>query len=86
MQMRTKLAIVTVIGAGALLIAALAVFIASRPQIAYAQNSQPTVQIGLNNVFGNATRGPALGAIHLQEFPKYYVRCERWEPALYNVR
>ena len=30
MQMRTKLAIVTVIGAGALLIAALAVFIASR--------------------------------------------------------
>ena len=68
MQMRTKLAIVTVIGAGALLIAVLAVFIASRPQIAYAQNSQPTVQIGLNNVFGNATRGQPLAQYTFKNF------------------
>ena len=60
MQMRTKLLIVTVFGAGALLIAALAVIIAPPPQIAYAQNSQPTVQIELNHTFGNATPGQPL--------------------------
>ncbi len=68
MQMQTKLLIVTVFGAGALLIAALAVIIAPRPQIAYAQNPQPTVQIELNHIFGNATPGRPLARYTFRNF------------------
>ena len=74
MQTRTKLAVILWAGVGALLTAALAVIIASRPQIAYAQNPGPSVRIDLNNVFGNAEGGSNLGVLHLRKFPKYYVR------------
>ena len=41
MRMRTKLSIVTVVGAGALLLCALAVIIAFRAQTAYASINPP---------------------------------------------
>ncbi len=44
MRMRTKLSIVTMVGAGALLLIALAVIIAPRPQIAYAQSTSIDIQ------------------------------------------
>ncbi len=68
MQVQTKLLIVTVVGLGALLIAALAVFLAPPPQIAYAQNPQPTVQIELNHAFGNATPGQPLARYTFRNF------------------
>ena len=49
MQMRTKLPIVFLVGAGALLLTALAVLIAPRTQTVYAQNPGPSVEIGLNH-------------------------------------
>ena len=73
MRMRTKLPVIFLVGAGVLLIAALAVIIASRPQIAYAQDPQPSVRIDLNNFIGNATWGQPLARYILREFPKYYV-------------
>ena len=48
MRMRTKLSIVTVVGAGALLLAVLASVVAPQAQIAYAQDPEPTVKIRLS--------------------------------------
>ena len=48
MRMRTKLSIVTMVGTGALLLIALAVIIAPRPQTAHAQDPEPTVEIRLS--------------------------------------
>ena len=75
MRMPTKLLIVTVVGAGALLIAALAGIVASRPQIAYAQNPQPSVHIDLNNVFGNAKPGQTLAFYTFRNFQS--VTCDK---------
>ena len=75
MRMRTNLLIVTVVGAGALLIAVLAVVIAPRPQIAYAQNPQPSVQIDLNNVFGNASYGQTLAFYTFKNFQS--ITCDK---------
>ncbi len=68
MQMPTKLLIVTVVGLHALLIAALAVILAPPPQVAYAQNPQPTVQIELNHAFGKATPGQPLARYTFRNF------------------
>ena len=75
MQMQTKLPVIFLIGAGALLIAALAATIASRPQIAYAQNSQPTVRIDLNHYIGNATYGQNLATYTFENFQS--ITCDK---------
>ena len=68
MRMRTKLSIVTVVGAGALLLIALAVIIAPPPQIAFAQNPQPSVRIELNHYIGKATYGQNLANYIFENF------------------
>ena len=51
MQMRTKLPIITLVGAGALLLIVLAVVIAPRPQIANAQEEEvPSVSVDFSSV------------------------------------
>ncbi len=75
MKMQTKLPVIFLIGAGALLIAALAVIIASRPQIAFAQNSQPTVRIDLNHYLGNATYGQNLATYTFENFQS--ITCDK---------
>ena len=62
MRMQTKLPIVTVVGAAALLLTVLAVVIASRAQTAYAQGAQPTVSISLNTYNGVVPQGESLYA------------------------
>ena len=54
MRMRTKVPVVTLVGVGALLLAALAVIFAPRAQTAYAQDEDgtPTVEIDLNSNSG----------------------------------
>ena len=63
MRMQTKLSIVTLVGAGALLLTVLAVVIAPRPQTVYAhaQSDPPTVTIQLSTV-GTMTQGGQLFA------------------------
>ena len=63
MKMRTKLPIVSLVGAGALLLTVLAGVIAPRPQTAYAQqnNDPPTVDIQLSTV-GTMDQGGQLFA------------------------
>ena len=75
MRTRTNLTIVTIVGLGALLIAALTVIIAPRRQIAYAQNPQPSVHIDLNNVFGNAKPGQTLAFYTFRNFQS--VTCDK---------
>ena len=62
MRMRTKVSIVTVVGTGALLLCALAVIIAPRPQTAYAQGTEPSVSIALNTYNGVVDEGESLYA------------------------
>ncbi|MYC23524.1 MAG: hypothetical protein F4X62_18815 [Caldilineaceae bacterium SB0662_bin_25] len=68
MRTRTNLTIVTIVGLGALLIAALAVIIAPRPQIAYAQNPQPSVHIDMNHYIGKATYNQTLAFYTFRNF------------------
>ena len=68
MRMRTKLPIVTLVGAGALLLAALAVIIAPRPQISLRPEFSTERCKLLNNVFGNATRGQPLAQYTFKNF------------------
>ena len=62
MRMRTKVSIVTVVGAGVLLLAALAVIFAFRTQVAYAQSDEPDVVIDLNTHEGRVPEGEVLFA------------------------
>ena len=61
MRMQTKLSIVTLVGAGALLLTVLAVVIAPRPQTAYAQ-SPSTVDNSTVHRRNHATR--AANSLH----------------------
>ncbi|MYC21008.1 MAG: hypothetical protein F4X62_05945, partial [Caldilineaceae bacterium SB0662_bin_25] len=60
MRMRTKLPIISLVGAGALLLTLLAVIIAPRPQTAHAQS--PSVTIEWSTYNGNMTQGDQLFA------------------------
>ena len=60
MQMRTKLPIISLVGAGALLLTLLAVIIAPRPQIAHAQSPMVTIEWSTYN--GTMTQGGQLFA------------------------
>ena len=60
MRMRTKVSIVTVVGAGVLLLAVVAVIFAFRTQVAYAQIDDSDVVINLNTHEGRVPEGEAL--------------------------
>ena len=86
MRMRTKLPIVFLVGAGALLLAALAVVVAPRAQTVYAQNPGPSVEIGPEPLQRARDTWPGPGAVHLQEYSKLKVRCECRRSAQCNVQ
>ena len=68
MRIRTRLPIVTLVGAGALLLIALAVIIAPRTQTVYAQNPGPSVEIDLNSYNGSAEHGQPLAQYTFKNF------------------
>ncbi len=74
MRMRTKLPIVTLVGAGALLLAALAVIFTLRAQTAYAQNG-PTVEIDLNSYKGITKQGQSVARYTFKNFQD--ITCEK---------
>ena len=75
MQLRTKQSVIFLAGTGALLIAVLAVIIASRPQIAYAQNPGPSVRIDLNSYNGNLSRGQPFATYIFENFQS--ITCDK---------
>ena len=66
MRMRTKLSIVTLVGAGALLLIALAVISAPRAQVAHAQS--PSVEINLNSYNGVTRQGQSVAQYTFKQF------------------
>ena len=67
MRMQTKLPIVALVGAGALLLAALAVFFTLRSQTAFAQDS-PSVEIDLNSHNGVTQQGQSVAQYTFRNF------------------
>ena len=68
MRMRTRLSIVTLVGAGALLLIALAVISASRPKTVFAQGTDPTVEINLNSYNGVTRQGQSVAQYTFKNF------------------
>ena len=67
MRMRTKVPVVTLVGVGALLLAALAVIFAPRAQTVYAQGP-PSVEINLNSYNGVTTVGQSVAQYTFKNF------------------
>ena len=68
MRMRTKVPVVTLVGMGALLLAALAVIFAPPAQTVYAQDNLPTVEINLNSYNGVTTAGQSVAQYTFKNF------------------
>ena len=74
MRMQTKLPIVALVGAGALLLVALAVILTLRSQTAFAQNG-PTVEIDLNSHNGITKHGQSVAQYTFRNFQD--ITCEK---------
>ena len=69
MRMRTRLSIVTLVGAGALLLLiALAVISAPRTKTVFAQETDPTVEINLNSYNGVTRQGQSVAQYTFKNF------------------
>ena len=75
MRMRTKLPIVALVGAGALLLAALAVFFTLRAQTVYAQDPEPSVEIDLNSYKGITKQGQSVAQYTFKNFQS--ITCDK---------
>ena len=84
MQMRTKLPIVFLVGAGTLLLVALAVIFTFRAQTAFAQDG-PLVEINLNFNNGITEQGQSVAQYTFSNFNSITCDVECRGAAQYNV-